>query len=66
MIEQNLKVMSMSDCELKSIIDNGDKNTFLHFQAKREYKARHEGGRRRGEWTEKEFIEGMPDYPYLH
>lgn len=64
MIIQNFKVMGMTDRELKDIIDNGDKNTFLHFQAEREYNARHHGGRRRAEWTEQMFIEGMPEYSF--
>ena len=66
MREQNDKVMQMSDTELKDIIKKGDRNTFLHFQAEREYKARLEGGRRKGEFTEREFVEGMPDYPYFY
>lgn len=66
MYEQNLKVMRMSDDELKNIMNNGDRNTFLHFQAEREYKARHKGGKRKGEFTVEEFIKGMPDYPYFY
>ena len=59
---QNNKVMRMSDTELKDIIKKGDRNTFLHFQAEREYNARHKGGKRKGEFTEEEFMEGMPEY----
>lgn len=62
MNEQNYKVMQMSDAELQEIIQHGDKKTFLHFQANREYNARYNGGRRKGEITPKEFLEGMPDY----
>jgi len=46
MKEQNAKVMAMSDLELKAIIKKGEVNTFLHFQANREYNARHKGGKR--------------------
>ena len=46
MKEQNAKVMAMSDLELKAIIKKGEVNTFLHFQANREYNARHNGGKR--------------------
>ena len=60
---QNDKVMQMSDTELKDIIKKGDRNTFLHFQAEREYKARHKGGKRKGELKEEdEFLNGMPEY----
>lgn len=62
MYEQNAKVMAMSDVELKAIIKKGEVNTFLHFQANREYKARHKGGRRKGEFTPEQFVMGMPDY----
>lgn len=54
MQEQNAKVMAMSDLELKAIINKGEVNTFLHFQAKREYNARHNGGKRKIEVTEKD------------
>lgn len=61
MEEQNYKVMQMSDAELQDIIKNGDKKTFLHFQAKREYNARHNGGKRYIEPTEKQVIESWYD-----
>ena len=54
MNEQNQKVMRMSDSELTAIISKGEVNTFLHFQANREYNARHNGGKRKIEPTEKD------------
>lgn len=66
MREQNDKVMQMTTAQLADIVEKGDRNTFLHFQAEREYKARLKGGRRKGEFTEREFVEGMPDYPYFY
>lgn len=44
---QNIKVMNMTDTELKAIIAKGEVNTFLHFQAKREFNARYNGGKRK-------------------
>lgn len=46
MQEQNAKVMAMTDSELGFTIATADKNTFLHFQALREFNARHNGGKR--------------------
>lgn len=40
MREQNEKVMQMTTAQLADIVENGDRNTFLHFQAERELKAR--------------------------
>lgn len=64
MQEQNAKVMRMSDSELQTIIKNGDKKTFLHFQANREYNARHNGGKRRISEVggSDDFMAGMPEY----
>lgn len=60
---QNEQVMNMTDKELRNIIKKGDRNTFLHFQAEREYNARHNGGLRKGELQEEdEFLRGMPEY----
>ena len=49
---QNAKVMNMTDTELTAIIQAGEVNTFLHFQAKREYNARYNGGKRKIEAKE--------------
>ena len=40
MREQNEKVMQMTTAQLADIVENGDRNTFLHFQAERKLKAR--------------------------
>lgn len=64
MFEQNEAVKAMTDEQLAFTIATADKKTFLHFQAQREFNARHNGGKRRISevGTSDDFMAGMPEY----